>query len=210
MAASQSDETPSLRRKRILDAAERCFARSGFQRTTMNDIAAEAGMSPGNLYRYFDSKDAIVGALVERCRAEAADDFARLEGAADLLAAIDGLFRKHFADAAPDRALLFLEICTESARNRIVGDSRQNFTDFARSRLTALFAAAQRRGVIAANFDAASLAVAVLTIADGLLVRRTCLPNADFRRELDIVAQLVRMLLTEALPAATPMAAAAE
>ena len=51
------------RRARILDAAERCFVRSGFHRTTMQDVAAEAGMSPGNLYRYFASKEANGGRL---------------------------------------------------------------------------------------------------------------------------------------------------
>ena len=34
------------RRARILDAAERCFVRAGFHRTTMQDVAAEAAMSP--------------------------------------------------------------------------------------------------------------------------------------------------------------------
>ena len=50
------DEAQAERRARILDAAERCFVRSGFHRTTMQDVAAEAKMSPGNLYRYFPSK----------------------------------------------------------------------------------------------------------------------------------------------------------
>ncbi|KMO34447.1 TetR family transcriptional regulator, partial [Methylobacterium tarhaniae] len=43
------------RRTRILDAAEACFVRDGFHRATMHDVAAEASMSPGNLYRYFPS-----------------------------------------------------------------------------------------------------------------------------------------------------------
>ena len=58
------------RRTHILDAAERSFVRAGFHRTTMQDVAAEAGMSPGNLYRYFPSKDALVAGLCERDRGE--------------------------------------------------------------------------------------------------------------------------------------------
>ncbi|OYX58321.1 MAG: hypothetical protein B7Y93_01850 [Micrococcales bacterium 32-70-13] len=46
------ERTPSERQTRILDAAERVFARAGFHAATMQDVAAEAGMSPGNLYRY--------------------------------------------------------------------------------------------------------------------------------------------------------------
>ena len=43
----------SDRRSEILAAAQRCFVRSGFHGASMQDICNEAGMSPGNLYRYF-------------------------------------------------------------------------------------------------------------------------------------------------------------
>ena len=59
-ARKVADPTSADTKTRILDAAERCFVRSGFHRTTMQDVAAEASMSPGNLYRYFASKDAII------------------------------------------------------------------------------------------------------------------------------------------------------
>ena len=49
----------SDRRAEILAAAQRCFVRSGFHGASMQEICAEAGMSPGNLYRYFPSKEAI-------------------------------------------------------------------------------------------------------------------------------------------------------
>src|SRR6185503_14838904 len=61
----------SDRRAEILDAAERCFARAGFHQASMQEICAEAGMSPGNLYRYFPSKEALIAGISERNRAEA-------------------------------------------------------------------------------------------------------------------------------------------
>jgi AcrR family transcriptional regulator len=45
-----------VRRSRILDAALRCFARKGFHLTTVDEIAAEAGVSKGTPYVYFESK----------------------------------------------------------------------------------------------------------------------------------------------------------
>jgi len=57
----------------ILDAAEQCFARAGFHRTTVHDICREAGVSPGALYVYFDSKEALIAGISERDRAEFAD-----------------------------------------------------------------------------------------------------------------------------------------
>src|ERR671921_2087458 len=91
---SRLDADPVTDRQgRILDAAERCFVRSGFHRTTMQDVAAEAGMSPGNLYRYFPSKDAIVAGLSERDRARVTADFAEIVGADDFVEGFRALGR---------------------------------------------------------------------------------------------------------------------
>ena len=57
--------------QRILEAAKACFVRSGFQGASMQQICAEGGMSPGALYRYFPSKEAIVEAI---CEADREDD----------------------------------------------------------------------------------------------------------------------------------------
>jgi TetR/AcrR family fatty acid metabolism transcriptional regulator len=84
------------RRRRILDAAVRVFARSGYHGSRVGDIATEAGVAHGLLYHYFASKDEVLetvfrenfGQLLERFRAvEAADEPApdKLEGIAKIL-----------------------------------------------------------------------------------------------------------------------------
>jgi AcrR family transcriptional regulator len=55
----------AARRQQIIDAAYRCFARKGLNQTTMREIYAEANLSPGAVYHYFDSKDAIIQASFE-------------------------------------------------------------------------------------------------------------------------------------------------
>jgi len=57
-------------RARIAEAAEALFRRLGFAKTAVADIAAELGMSPANVYRFFPSKVAIVEAICRRCLAE--------------------------------------------------------------------------------------------------------------------------------------------
>ncbi|WP_338682809.1 helix-turn-helix domain containing protein [Streptomyces acidiscabies] len=52
------------RRRQILDAAERCFARNGFHATSMQDVLKEAELSAGAVYRYFSSKDELIAAIV--------------------------------------------------------------------------------------------------------------------------------------------------
>lgn len=85
-------------RRTIVDAATRLFRSGGYQRTTMRAIAAEAGVSLGNAYYYFGSKEHLIQAFYDQLQAEhaeRADDVlarerrfsARLEGV--LLAWLD-------------------------------------------------------------------------------------------------------------------------
>jgi AcrR family transcriptional regulator len=56
-------------RRRILDAAEACFFEKGHDRTTTRDILERAGISNGTLYHYFESKEELSAALVDRIAA---------------------------------------------------------------------------------------------------------------------------------------------
>lgn len=51
------------RRQQIIVAAKRVFSDKGFNRTTMEDIAKEAELSPGTLYLYFKNKDDLYASL---------------------------------------------------------------------------------------------------------------------------------------------------
>jgi AcrR family transcriptional regulator len=53
-------------RQRILDAAAQCFAASGFSKTTVEAIAAGAGVSKALVYHHFRAKEAIFEELLER------------------------------------------------------------------------------------------------------------------------------------------------
>jgi AcrR family transcriptional regulator len=61
---------PEDTRARIMETAEALFRRLGFAKTAVADIAAELGMSPANVYRFFPSKVAIVQAICQRCLSE--------------------------------------------------------------------------------------------------------------------------------------------
>jgi AcrR family transcriptional regulator len=63
---SKSDDT----RARIIETADVLFRRMGFAKTAVADIAAELGMSPANIYRFFPSKNAIVDAICQLCLGE--------------------------------------------------------------------------------------------------------------------------------------------
>lgn len=54
------------RREELLDAATRLFSERGVADTTVGDIVAAVGVSQGTFYWYFESKEAVVDAVVER------------------------------------------------------------------------------------------------------------------------------------------------
>ncbi|KQQ90064.1 TetR/AcrR family transcriptional regulator [Arthrobacter sp. Leaf137] len=79
--AAKSEQT----RQKLAEVALRMFREIGFEKTTMRAIAAEAGVSAGNAYYYFESKDSLVHELYVQVQAEHA------ERAAGALATTGGL-----------------------------------------------------------------------------------------------------------------------
>jgi TetR/AcrR family acrAB operon transcriptional repressor len=57
-------------RQRLLDAAAQCFASAGFSKTTVEEIAAAAGVSKGIVYHHFRGKESMLEALLERTLAD--------------------------------------------------------------------------------------------------------------------------------------------
>src|SRR5215813_11686169 len=110
-------EVQSARRERILDAAEACFAHAGFHRTTMHDICKEAGISPGALYVYFDSKEALIAGISERDRAEFAERLDVLATAPDFMQALRELGEQYFLDNPVKDHRMCVDIGLESTRN---------------------------------------------------------------------------------------------
>lgn len=195
-----ADQRAHDRHTRVLDAAQACFSRAGFNRTTMQEVAKEAGMSPGNLYRYFPSKDALVTGLAERDRNEVLRDMADLSAAQDFMSAFARLGRKHLEDDPVDKAVLCLEIWAESTRNATVAAANLEFERHFRSNLEAQFRAAQAAGALSPDIDAEALALLVLTLSQGLLVRRAIAEHFDPRREVQQALCVVGAAMKGAIP----------
>lgn len=57
---------PETRRAELIDAAANVFGNKGFESTAVSDIVREAGVAQGTFYLYFETKNDIVNALVDR------------------------------------------------------------------------------------------------------------------------------------------------
>src|SRR6476469_2286080 len=185
----------SDRRAEILDAAERCFARAGFHQASMQYICAEAGMSPGNLYRYFPSKEALIAGISERNRADAVGDFARVSQAADFFDALAQLARQYMVERSDAEVGLCAEIMAESRRNTEIARIYEAVENDIKSRIAAMLREAIERGEVRADLDVDSAAVALMVLADGMSWRRAVEPGFDAERMLPLSLQMVNGLL---------------
>src|SRR3954452_20622076 len=64
-------------RRRILEAAQRLFARDGFDGTATRDLAREAGIAAGTLFNYFATKEDVATSLAVDALGEARDSYER-------------------------------------------------------------------------------------------------------------------------------------
>ena len=177
-------KTQAARRDHILDAAQRCFAQSGFHRTTMQVICKAAAVSPGALYVYFDSKEALIAGLCERDRAEFADRFKRLETAPDLLAALAVIGQHYFIEEAAHKRLFVVEMGVESTRTPRIAEIYRSVDTFCKGCFVTLFKRLKAEGRIAPRLDIETLANVFNVMGDGLFWRRAI--EAGFRRRQNL------------------------
>lgn len=168
------------RRLHVLAAARFCFARSGFHGASMQQICAEAKMSPGALYRYFPSKDAIIEAIAEEERVHAGECMAALSGdgsIADRMTAVAMGYLRSTCD--PETGGLMVEICSESIRNTAVGKRFQELDKDVRDAFTRALRASQATGEIDPATDLQAVLTMLFALGDGLVMRLRLEPDAD-------------------------------
>lgn len=172
-------DLPERRRRQILDAARACFHARGFRHATIEDICAEARVSPGALYRYFGSKADIVVAIA----GDAHGVVDAQEGENDLLDALELLARR-----AVNQAELNVELWAEAARDPVLAAALAARNNAAQHKLTAMIAS-QAPNVAAPN----DVARALLTALDGEALRY--LLNCSESEMIDRFLTLARALL---------------
>jgi len=183
------------RRAEILAAAQRCFSRSGFHQTSMQAICAEAGMSPGNLYRYFSSKEAIIAGIAERDRAEVVQQLANANFTSDFWGTFAALGRHHVVERTAEEVGLCAEIMAESRRNPEIARIFQAFDEDVKARLIAVLRAAAARGDIAPAIDLESAVTMLMAMVDGIWWRRAVDPNLDAEAVLPVFLSITRQML---------------
>ncbi|WP_026792251.1 TetR/AcrR family transcriptional regulator [Pleomorphomonas oryzae] len=155
------------KRREILEAAGRCFARSGFHGATTSAICAEAKISPGHLFHYFDSKEAMIAAITQARLDDAMVRTERVMESADPF----GTFVNGIKDALLTKGRmnnpLLLDMLAEARHNPTMAEIVQESTRQGQAVVAAFLRKGQEEGRVDTNLDPELAAAIVISVIDG-------------------------------------------
>ena len=193
-------DTPraEAQRERILCAAQKCFIEHGFHAASMANIADTAQMSQGLLYRYFESKSAIVLAIVERQLQEGRAHVAEMHSSADLAAGILDTYTKWQArDPSVFSAALLLEMSAEATRDPQIAAALRASDELILADLQSWMNRSREDGGLGLPPETiATRAYLLQCLIKGLTVSAVRQPDVDSRILKDAIDKVVDRLLS--------------
>jgi AcrR family transcriptional regulator len=175
-----TEEHLQARRRQILSAALRCFARQGFHRTTMQDIFSEADLSPGAVYTYFTGKDELIRAIIGEMMgflAETAALFSeplpegRLRRPGEALVEVIERYRELELGTVEERARIFPHLVGEQQRDPQLNAAVRAGIERLRSGFEKLARAAQERGELDSALEPEPFSRLPVSLLQGLLLQ---------------------------------------
>lgn len=169
----QAPDRARSQRERILDAARQCFIEHGFHGASMAQIAQAAGISAGLAYRYFDSKHAIMLAIIDGQLQLARECLPAICHGRDVLEAVLADFSLWQRGSSPQvSAALFLETSAEGTRSPEIAQALQRSDAWVRREF-------QRQLSGHDDGQAEDRALLLQCLIEGLLVRAAREPGLD-------------------------------
>ena len=156
------------KRRQILEVAEGCFLRDGFRGASISDICAEAQMSPGHLYHYFKSKEAIVRDLTELHLQRVASRFEEMTAKTNVLEAFLSEIDVWQKKKAKRNPALICEVVAEASRNPAIAEILQRRTQALRDILAGFLREGHQRRQIDRRLDPDLTAAVVLSLVDAI------------------------------------------
>src|SRR5690348_11370597 len=199
MAQPQTEPTQD-RRSQILDAALICFGKRGFHQASMHDISAEAGISVGLIYRYFENKEAVISAMADQHKKEIGLVLERARQAPTLLESLEILFTAHCCENEPRVISAFVvDLYAEASRNPVLADVVRDVLKTAMDGVTELISRAPEAQSSTHNLSPSELSELIFAVARGMLMLDVLRPQemtaAERReRQLAVTRRLWRLL----------------
>jgi AcrR family transcriptional regulator len=199
MSQNPLESSPD-RRTQILEAAMVCFAKHGFHQASMHDISAEAGISVGLIYRYFENKEAVIAAMADRHKKEIHEVLERARLAPSLLESLEILFTAHCCENSPKvQSAFVVDLYAEASRNPQVANLVLGVLQTAMEGLTDLIARAPEAQRSAHDLTPNEMAELIFAVGRGMLMRDVLQPaelSSEERRtrQLEVTRGLWRLL----------------
>lgn len=199
MSSTQIEPTTD-RREQILKAAMICFAKSGFHQTSMHDISAQAGISVGLIYRYFENKDAVISAMADGHKTEIQEMLERARHAPSLLEALEILFTAHCCENGRQVESAFVvDLFAEASRNPRVANLVRDVVQTTMAGVTDLIACSPEARNGSHYLTPRQLAELIFAVNDGMLMREVLdlsrASDSERReRQLNVARSLWRVL----------------
>src|SRR5204862_2310599 len=178
MAQPQIESSNPGRRLQSLDAALVSFAKHGFHQASMHDISAEAAISVGLIYRYFENKEAVISAMADRHKQEIGEVLERAQQAPTLLESLEILFTAHCCEDAPQVVSAFVvDLYAEASRNPRVADLVRDVLQTAMDGVTDLIARSPEADGTVHGLKPHELAELIFAVSRGMLMRDVLQPQ---------------------------------
>ena len=179
-------------RNRIAEAAFRSLVESGYNDTTIKDIAGEAGIAVGLAHYYFDNKDDLLVAALELACPMAAID---LEGMSGLEQARLGFAaEKQGQISNADTYRVVFDMVGAGMHNPRIADKIRLFLDNRRALVTRITEAVVREAPDTPRSSAAAIGAAIWGGFLGIALQRLLDPSFDGDAALDALADMATSL----------------
>jgi TetR/AcrR family transcriptional regulator, repressor for uid operon len=192
-------DASEARRNAILDAAESCFKTRGFHQTSIKDICTAGSFSPGALYIYFPSKEALIEGLITRQMLQAREMLEGLPDQPDMIGTIVDLPGAWASEARADgNVAMNADILSEALRNPRIAHILEEDSAELEVIYENAVQAAQRRGEFSAELKSDAVSSLLIALSDGLMMRHLINPQFD---SAPIQGLLRKLLAPGAAPA---------
>lgn len=184
------------KRQEILAAAHRCFLRQGLQGASISMICKEAGMSPGHLYHYFPSKDAIIEQMADEYLSTLHTYFDRQQETRDVATVLlSEIWSMASWDDTAHCRILF-ELLAEAGRNDRVRDILADNTKSVRQLLAQTLKSGQEGGKVDPDLNPDDTAAMLIAIVDAAPMLPLMVPGISFEESRKLITTMVRRFLS--------------
>ena len=171
--------------------------RDGLQGGSISAICAEAQISPGHLYHYFDSKESIVEAITEAYLADVQEHFGTLSESKSVISVIVSAIERAIEHSKVGKQALVFEMMGEASRNPKIATIVQESTKVMRSLLADLIRTAQERGEVDTNVDPEIAAPIIIGMIDAAKVMCTRNADLDVAKSVSSMSTMIAALLAD-------------